>query len=356
MAKRSVPQEVGEQAENLVQGLFLKSNAWICRDQTHDYGIDFEAEFVEHTGEASFLTGSILKIQVKGTRQILFKDGHSAIRLKNEYLRYVMQFQTPVVLILADITNDQAYFLWLQECLIGADLSAIAGSTTVLVPQRNLLQSSLGRMGKLVDIALGVAPGAQLMAVQRLFQVFSAWSDEKAIDLSAALLEHLDDRGINSVFDSTLSQLLSRGPHVAYAMSQEYGRTLQQLCRLFGRRFTSDHILRMVVRGETYSLAGVLGLQSLFDHHPSHAAELGLAEMFARQELFELEWYCKFRQHHHHMNSLSIWNRIERIETEFAIGLGILHIPSEIRSDCYRRWPNVADGLYLRMLVRLDPA
>jgi len=351
MAKRSVSQEIGEQAENLVQGLFLKSNAWVCRDQTHDYGIDFEAELVERSGEVSTLTGSIIKIQVKGTRQIVFKSGHSAVRLKNEYLRYVMQFQTPVVLALANVTTDRVYFVWLQECLIGADVSAATGSTKVLVPQNNLLQPSLGRMGRLAEIALGVAPGAQLMAVQRLFEVFSAWYDEKAIDLIASLLEHLDERGIFSVFDSTLTKLMSRGPHVAYAMSQEYGRTLQELSKRFGGRYTSEHVRRMVVRGETYSLAGTLGLQSLYDNHPDHTAQLGLAEMFAHQELFELEWYCRFRERHHHLNSLEIWNRIKQLETEFPTGVGILHIPIVSRSDCHRRWPNLADGIYLKMLA-----
>ncbi|MEP5374283.1 MAG: hypothetical protein ABJQ14_00585, partial [Hyphomicrobiales bacterium] len=234
------------------------------------------------------------------------------------------------------------YFLWLQEYLVGREeILSGANSVLVRVPEENELQCAYPRV--LPDIALGVTEGAQLMAVQRLFEVFSAKYDQKALELSGDLLEHLSQGGHVSHFNNTVDKLVKRGPHLSRVDSQEFGKILMDLTRRFGDRMNVDHVLKMIIRNESFSWARLDGLSELYDAFPDHAASLNLPELFDSLELHELSWYSQFREANAGLNSIQIWNRISKLDTSFETGMGIPQIPDEDREHCYLKWPNRAD-------------
>ncbi|MEP2782610.1 MAG: DUF4365 domain-containing protein [Pseudoruegeria sp.] len=342
MPKRSISQRIGDQAEHIAQGAFLNAPNWICRAQTHDFGVDLEAELTTSVNGVEEMSGAILKLQVKGTLKPIRKDNGFQIRLKTDYLSYANQFRIPVVLLLVNVMTGKTYFLWLQEYLVGREeILSGANSVLVRVPEENELQCAYPRV--LPDIALGVTEGAQLMAVQRLFEVFSAKYDQKALELSGDLLEHLSQGGHVSHFNNTVDKLVKRGPHLSRVDSQEFGKILMDLTRRFGDRMNVDHVLKMIIRNESFSWARLDGLSELYDAFPDHAASLNLPELFDSLELHELSWYSQFREANAGLNSIQIWNRISKLDTSFETGMGIPQIPDEDREHCYLKWPNRAD-------------
>ncbi|MBB4953166.1 hypothetical protein H4S14_001211 [Agrobacterium vitis] len=349
MPKRSISQRIGDQAEHIAQGAFLNAKNWICRTQTHDFGIDLEAELIETVNGAEELSGAIINLQVKGALKPIFNNRGYYVRLKTEYLRYANQFKIPVLLLLVNIKNKDIYFLWLQEYLIEReDIMFGANSVLVRIPEENILERCFQR--GLLEIALGVTGGSQLMAVQKLFEVFSSTYDYTALDLASSLLKHLGDHGHVSIFNSALDKLIRRGPHLSRVGSQEFGKVLADLTRRFGDKLSATEVLKMIVRGDTYSWAGLDGLLGLYDSFPDHAKSLELANRFDEIGFYELSWYCRFREAHAEMDALTIWGHISTIKTEFPTKGGVLFIPDEVREHCYLKWPNRADMVYLQSL------
>lgn len=355
MPKRSISQRTGDQAEHLAQGAFLDAPNWICRTQSHDFGIDLEAELIDITDGIEELSGALVKIQVKGTLKPIFKNRGYYIRLKTDYLKYANQFRVPVLLLLVNVRSKEIHYLWLQEYLIGReDILYGAKSVLVKVPEENVLNHSFGH--QLPEIALGVTSGSQLMAVQKLFEVFSSKYDRKALELASGLLEHLGEGGHVSIFNGTIDKLIKRGPHLSRVSSQEFGKILVDLTRRFGDKLSAEQVLKMVVRGDTYSWAGLDGLLGLYDGFPDHAKALNLARRFDEIEMYELSWYCRFREAHAQLDSMSIWGQISKLETAFPTGSGVLFIPDEARDYCYSKWPNRADMIYLQSLHFKEPS
>lgn len=349
MPKRSISQRIGDLAEYIAQGAFLSAPNWVCRTQSHDFGIDLEAELAEIVNGVEELSGAIVKLQVKGTQKPIHKNHGYYVRLKTEYLKYANQFRIPVLLLLVNVTNQEIHYLWLQEYLIGReDIMYGDQSVLVRVPEKNVLKHSF--QSQLPEIALGVTTVSQLMAVQKLFEAFSSNYDPKALDLASILLEHLDEGGHVSIFNGTVDKLIKRGPHLSRVGSQQFGKILVDLTRRFGDKLNADQVLRMVVRGDTYSLAGLDGLLGLYDGFPDHAKTLNLASRFDEIELYEISWYCRFREAYAGLESISIWSRITALETLFETGIGPLCIPDDDREYCYSKWPNRSDAVYLQAL------
>lgn len=327
----------------------MKAPNWICRNQTHDFGIDLEAELTAPAENGEELSGAIIKLQVKGTLKPIFRGGYFYIRLRTDFLRYATQFQVPVLLLVVNLKSGNIHYLWLQEYLNERnDIFQEAQSVLLKVPYTNVLEKSFE--DELPKIALGVARGAQVMAVQRLFEVFSSKYDRKAIELSSELLMHLSEGGYLSIFNAAIEKLIQRGPHLSRVDSQAFGKVLSDIARRFGNRLTAEQICRMIVRGDSYSLAGLDGLSGLYDAFPDHALRLDLPRLFDEMALHELSWYCQFRQANPRLDSLKVWNRIMTLDTCFETATGPLHIPDEFREYCYRKWPNRADAVYLQFL------
>jgi hypothetical protein len=99
---------------------------WVIRELTErDYGTDLLVEIFEDSGTDSYghtvytATGTMFHAQVKGTTSPLKlkKDCQIAFQLSKKAMLYTQSFSTPFLLIMVDLSSDDAesYFLWIQR-------------------------------------------------------------------------------------------------------------------------------------------------------------------------------------------------------------------------------------------------
>lgn len=84
---------------------------WILRDIEPDYGLDKSLEIVE--GED--VTGKEILIQLKGTEKPDLHEKYVSFSLDTKNLRYYLERDTPVVLIVVDINTDSCYWVFVQK-------------------------------------------------------------------------------------------------------------------------------------------------------------------------------------------------------------------------------------------------
>ncbi len=86
-------------------------NNWIIRDITErDYGIDCYLELVNKNNE---LSGELILIQLKSRQEISWNgsDSYSISGIDIETSNYWMSFPVPVFIFLADLKNEEIYFV-----------------------------------------------------------------------------------------------------------------------------------------------------------------------------------------------------------------------------------------------------
>jgi hypothetical protein len=111
---------------------------WIIRDIVPDYGLDKSVEIVEK----GIVTGKELLVQVKGTANIKFVNDRVSYSLKVTNLKYYLQKDIPVILIVVDINQKKCYWLFLQQYVYDAldnnrPIETNKVTTTVSIPIEN---------------------------------------------------------------------------------------------------------------------------------------------------------------------------------------------------------------------------
>jgi hypothetical protein len=150
-----------------------------------------------------------------------------------------------------------------------------------------------------------------------------------------------------------LDQLIELGPNAGAWQTQEHSHVLMEVCRAFGDKLTKEQIVKMTQRGEAYSRAGLYGLTVLYDDWPDSIAEYHLGDYFDQQEVFDIAWYCRFREFHQGKSSMDLWgSRHSDLQTKFATGFGILEITDDNLDYVYSKWPNRGDSAYLDCLTK----
>ena len=84
---------------------------WILREIDPDYGIDKSLEIVED----GVVTGKEILIQLKGTETIDVHGDHILFRMETDHLKYYLEKDLPVLLILVDIKKEVCYWIFLQQ-------------------------------------------------------------------------------------------------------------------------------------------------------------------------------------------------------------------------------------------------
>ena len=109
MVKR--PRQHIEEAES--KRIFNNSipTEWIIREIKPDYGIDLSIEIVENGN----VTGNVLFVQLKGVEKLKIIGDHVSFRLKVNHLRYYMQRDDPIILVVVDIKDIKCYWIYLQK-------------------------------------------------------------------------------------------------------------------------------------------------------------------------------------------------------------------------------------------------
>jgi len=84
---------------------------WILRDIHPDYGIDKSLEIVED----KIVTGKEILIQLKGTQTIDVHGDHISFSINTRHLKYYLEKDVPVFLILVDVLEENCYWIFLQQ-------------------------------------------------------------------------------------------------------------------------------------------------------------------------------------------------------------------------------------------------
>ncbi|POA96887.1 hypothetical protein C2134_20295 [Chromobacterium sinusclupearum] len=115
---------------------------WVFRSQEdqEDYGIDGE---IEITSPKDMATGFIFKVQIKGQQKVSYIDQGTYVSfdMPVERLRYYMlQIETPIILVVVDVTDEKIFWASLQNnTKIANDLAKAteSGQKTVVVHLRS---------------------------------------------------------------------------------------------------------------------------------------------------------------------------------------------------------------------------
>ena len=146
--KRPVSHQTEDQAKLIFRSALPRE--WVIREQHSDYGVDLEVEVFE--GGSS--TGTLIKVQVKGTAAPRVNSERSAISYPlstNSAVYLCDELRLPTVFVVADVGSSQAYWTapQLDDTLRRAARDAVAaGRTTVTVhvPTANVLPQTSGAL------------------------------------------------------------------------------------------------------------------------------------------------------------------------------------------------------------------
>ena len=120
---------------------------WIVRkeDGDDDYGIDADIEiaFPKEGSNDFFVSGYIIKAQIKGHKEIVFDEkGFYSQNIKISTANYWFNMNTPVVLFIIDTSNNNVY--WLDAKKAYRSYYPFKGSKNVSykISEKNLLSSA----------------------------------------------------------------------------------------------------------------------------------------------------------------------------------------------------------------------
>src|SRR6185369_1761017 len=115
MPTRSYAQQIGDAGQALVEAWF-EHPCWVARKQSHDFGIDLEAELAELIEDRKQrMTGKLVKLQIKSSAKVERGEAHIAYPIQRELVHYADAFRLPVILTVACLETRTVWWLWLQE-------------------------------------------------------------------------------------------------------------------------------------------------------------------------------------------------------------------------------------------------
>lgn len=344
MPERSDSQRIGSCGQRLVEHVIEKSGKWISRKQDEDFGIDLEAELAEQE-----VIGQLLKIQIKAseTPEITARGVKAVIEKK--YLRLADSLRVPFVFVVADISSDRAWYVWLQGWLVeqrrvGKTLASFTEHTTVYIPETDLLD--VGLQGPLKVIARWQHKDHIVLSLLDTIRTAVATRSETVLvslmELIGAIDEAYHDFPLEAIIDSLVG--MSSEPRAMWETSM-LGRFLGIVGRNLGGKITKESVMRMTVPGVGPSRAGLVGLGALYDAHERHITGLNLPTAFEEAGHIEVAYYCRLREKFSGVKSM-----------ELAIGqydytIGNFSIVVDDKGYFLDKWANRGESVYLDFLV-----
>lgn len=191
MVERSKSQRIGSGGQRLVVHLIEKTGIWISRRQDEDFGIDLEAELADPT-----VHGEILKVHIKGKEELEITSHGVKVILESKYLRLAENFRVPFVFVLAEITGDRAWYIWLQGWLVdqrrlGRTFATFRDHVTVYIPETATLTAGLN--GPLEGIARWGHENQMVLSLMDTMRTASATRNEKVLLSLADLIGTVDE-------------------------------------------------------------------------------------------------------------------------------------------------------------------
>ena len=357
MPIRTRAQKTGDAGQNLVREWVDAQRSWMCRAQDLDYGVDLEAEFAPAAGDDQRPAGKLLKLQVKSSETLQAHNGQVVVNLDREFLVYAGQFRVPVLLVAVNVIDRRAWWLWLQAWLLENETRLAktprTNTVSVHIPEVQNLASGLDRDWH--PVADGHDPTAMVLALRDLAAV--AGGEARHIELFEGVLALLDKLEASNrlwTAERVIDALIGVGPNAPLWRSSELVPQLVAVVDRMGDAFTTEQVVRMVARADSWSRAAVSGLARLYDRWPEHARSLGLPDAFSSADVDGVAWYCAAREHYPQLSSLSLWSAFAARELPITrFGNVELSSDDELSDRLWSKWPNRGDSVLLDNLVWL---
>jgi hypothetical protein len=342
---------MGDAGERLAIEIIDGHSHWLERLQSHDFGIDLEAELGTSDASGQVLAGKLLKIQVKARGKMPIKAGGLMIRLSCDYLEYIGQFRLPVILVVVELESRRAWYLWLQRWILDNEEKFVASSHTMTValwvPETASLGSGLD--GQLKRIARGEDEASMVLALRELLLAALAIGKETVLESLFSLLQTLSPSPW--AIEKTINALVGFKPNPWFYETSQMLPHLHSMIKAVGNLLTSDQVFRVVARGPSFSRTGVNALALLFNYHPQHALALKLAERFRQADLDDVAWYCDLRARYPKMDSIAFWGALGSDKLG-ELKFGDLELIRTEQAQEYIRgkWPNRGHSVFLDCL------
>jgi hypothetical protein len=298
VATRSKAQIIGTKGERLVQGMIDEHEQWIARQQTHDFGIDLEAELAQPCKTGQRVNGKLIKLQVKTQQAVERKADHVSVQIERSLLEYADGFRLPVILAAACLDTSTVWWLWLQEWVLNNEARLARNSNAETISIRIPIGQTLNRglEADLPAIAVGSSRSAMVLALRNIIEAASGWENREISDGVTRLLGKVHGESRAWTLQKVIDKLLGFGNAPAFWETQQTLPVLLALVETGGDTFTAEQVLRLVARGGTYSRTGLLGLSRLYDCWRNETVVLDLTRTFAAAGLGEVAWYTAMRE------------------------------------------------------------
>jgi len=304
MTDRSSSQKIGSQGHKWLLAHIEEHPHWLSRELSEDFGIDAEFEMTEFG-----LSGDILKVQIKSSDQVERRDGAVKFIIERKYLEYADACRYPIILVRVDVASKEAWYLWLQDWLLtqrvtSSPLLTDQTSWTEWVSEAQTIRAGLD--GELKKIARWEGSSQLALSLRDAMHAATAIGDRRMMlllaDALASCADSLGQAGLNAVIDEAIKLgNRMRGTQEGNAIADQ----LFTMVRRHGHRINAKTIDRLVLRGDSYSRAGLSSLAILYDEHLEHISSLRLPARYAGVEP-RVAYYCAFREANPEHNSMDV--------------------------------------------------
>jgi hypothetical protein len=306
-----------------------------------DYGIDFEIEFCE----LGSVTGQFVKIQVKAIDKLEIGNNTIITRLKRSFMKYCFECKIPIILVLVDIKEESAYYIWIQEYIKMKHIDIDSGNKTIAVdvPSTNNLEDSLNN--KMIDIAKRRNLTQLQLDLNTCLETAFLLGNE---DIYEKLTEITFDLSKTYALEieEILNDVLILGIKIrGTSEGNKKSELLFNICHKYGNRFTTQQIEKLVMRGSSTSRIGLIALGILYDDYPEEMKKLNLPVYFSKFEDIGIVYYCKLREKYLGKTSIQIWS-----SPTINYRIDNLDIPDKYRDVLFSKWPNRGDSIILDYL------
>jgi Domain of unknown function (DUF4365) len=137
MRKQTESQVLGREGERWFQSTL--PSQWIYQRPSEDFGIDG----IVAIGDDNSVTPYEFGVQIKTSTEWSAKDGHIAVQVRLEIVRYWVARIVPTLLALYDATEKIGYYVWIPQLVSRSDLADDSRRTLALrVPVSSVLDPS----------------------------------------------------------------------------------------------------------------------------------------------------------------------------------------------------------------------
>lgn len=303
MASRTLQQKHGAFALRWLMTLIAEHANWLVRTLEEDYGLDIEMEL-----DDGGIRGEIIKVQIKSRATVKRKDGCIKFTVDRKYVEYAQSCRYPVLLVLVDTQQREAWYLWLQDWYLKLRhanycLEPPQSSWTEWVCDKQTVRKGLD--GELRAIASWKGETQFILSLIDALRSATAMHNKMAIEALVTLIS----RSAPSIGDVSLDALIDeavilgdrmRGTHEGNVIADQ----LFILVRKYGGRISRSTVHDLVMRGDSYSRTGLTALAVLYDEFFDHLKSLDLSGYFLSVER-RVAFYCALRELHPDQKSLT---------------------------------------------------